>query len=130
MKVPVKKILLADANPDCRELLRCYLEMLGYPRPIEAGDGEEALNQALSERPDLVVTEIRLPKIDGFEIVTHLRNNPETRDTCILAATAMALPQDREKCLAKGFNGYLAKPFTLKELEKSLGDAFFNGAGA
>ena len=123
-----KKILLADADPDCRELFRYYLEILGYPRPIEVGDGRQALIQALIERPDLIVMEIRLPKMDGFQVLSDLRRNPATRDTWILAATAMTPPLDREKCLAKGFNGFLAKPFTLKELKESLGQAFSNGA--
>ena len=116
----LKKVLLADANPDCRELCRRYLEILGYPRPIEAEDGEQALHHALIERPGLIVMEIRLPKIDGFEIVARLRGNPATRDARILAATSMALERDREKCLAKGFHGYLAKPFTVQGLKESL----------
>jgi CheY-like chemotaxis protein len=115
-----KIILLADPDANCRELLRQYFEILGYPTPIEASDGEETLSQALTERPHLIVMEVRLPKIDGFQIVAQLKSNPLTRNTCILAATAMALPQDREKCLAKGFDAYLAKPFTLKELKGLL----------
>ena len=59
--------------------------------------------------------EVSLPKPDGFEIVAQLRSNPGTRHAWILAATAMALPGDREKCLRSGFNAYLAKPFTMKE---------------
>ncbi len=116
----LKKILLADADPDFRELLRHYLEALKYPAPIEADDGEETLIKALTENPDLIIMEVRLPKRDGFQIVTHLRANPLTRNTWILAATAMASPVDREKCLANGFNAYLAKPFTLSELKDLL----------
>ncbi|MBI4490706.1 MAG: response regulator [Deltaproteobacteria bacterium] len=119
-----EKILLADSSADCRELLRHYLEILRYPTPIEANDGEEALSKAFNERPDLIVMEIRLPKMDGFQIVARLRSNPLTRNTYILAATAMALPEDREKCLAKGFNGYLAKPYTLKDLSDLLQTIF------
>ncbi len=119
-----EKILLADSNADCRELLRHYLEILRYPTPIEANDGEEALSKAFNERPDLIVMEIRLPKMDGFQIVARLRSNPLTRNTYILAATAMALPEDREKCLANGFNGYLAKPYTLKDLSDLLQTIF------
>lgn len=115
-----KIILLADPNADSRELLRHYFEILGYAPPIEAKDGEETLRQALSERPHLIVMEVRLPKIDGFQIVAQLKSNPLTRNTCLLAATAMALPEDREKCLAKGFDAYLAKPFTLGELKGLL----------
>ncbi len=115
-----KRILLADANADCRELLCLYLELLNYPTPIQANNGEEVLSKALTERPDLIIMEVRLPRKDGFQVVTHLRANPLTRNTWILAATAMASPVDREKCLANGFNAYLAKPFTLSELKDLL----------
>jgi CheY-like chemotaxis protein len=119
-----EKILLADSNADCRELLRHYLEILRYPAPIQANDGEEALRKALTERPDLIIMEVLLPKKDGFQVVAYLRNNPLTRHAWIIAATAMALPEDREKCLAKGFNGYLAKPYTLKDLSDLLQTIF------
>lgn len=119
-----KKILLADANADCRELVCLYLERLNYPAPMQANDGEEALSKALTENPDLIIMEVSLPKKDGFQVVTHLRANPLTRNTVILAATAMALPDDRERCLAGGFDAYLAKPFTIRELQKLLQSIF------
>jgi CheY-like chemotaxis protein len=111
---------LADPDTDSTELLRYYLRSLRYPAPIEARDGDEALSKALSELPDLILTEVSLPKLDGFEIVAHLRSNPWTRNIVIAAATAMALPGDRERCLARGFDAYLAKPFTLLEFDDLL----------
>jgi len=119
-----KKILLADPDDNYRELVCLYLKFLNYPVPSVASDGEEALSKALTERPDLIVMEVRLPRKDGFGIVAQLRSNPLTRDTRILAATAMAGPQDREKCLDKGFNAYLAKPFTMVEFEGILESMF------
>ena len=119
-----KKILLDDANADYRELVCLYIERLNYPAPMQANDGEEALSKALTENPDLIIMEVSLPKKDGFQIVTHLRANPLTRNTLILAATARALPNDREKCLASGFDAYLAKPFTLRELKGLLQTIF------
>jgi len=115
-----RRILLADANADCRELLGLYLDFLRYPAPSVASDGQEALTKALTEEPDIIVMEVRLPKVDGFQVVAQLRNNPRTRDAWILATTAMALPGDREKCLARGFDAYLTKPFTMKELQRLL----------
>jgi len=115
-----RKILLADADPGSRELLRLYLERLGCPTPVQAKDGEEALDKALAEKPDLIVMEVRLPKLDGFEIVARLRRTPSTRNAQILAATASALPEDRKRCLANGFNGYLAKPFTYQQFGELL----------
>ncbi len=115
-----RNILLADANADCRDLLCLYLDFLKYPAPIQAKDGREALSVALSRGPDLIIMEVCLPEMDGFEIVARLRSDPRTRDAWILAATAMARPGDREKCLRSGFDAYLAKPFTMKELKQLL----------
>ena len=115
-----RKILLADPSADYRELVSLYLGILKFPAPTHAEDGEEALSKALSEQPDLIVMEVRLPKLNGFEIVARLRGDPRTRGARILAATAMAMPGDRDKCLAGGFDAYLAKPFTLKQLKQIL----------
>ena len=114
------KILLADPSADYRELVCLYLGILNYPAPTQAEDGEQALNKALSEAPDLIIMEVRLPRLNGFEIVARLRGDPRTRGARILAATAMAMPGDRDKCLAGGFDAYLAKPFTLKQLKQIL----------
>ena len=114
------KILLVDTSADYRDLVALYLAILGYPAPTHAEDGEEALSKALSEQPDLIIMEVRLPKLDGFEIVARMRGDPRTRNTWILAATGMAMPGDRDKCLAAGFDGYLAKPFTLKQMNRIL----------
>lgn len=97
-----------------------YLKLLNYPTPIEAVDGEDAVRKALTEKPDLIIMEIFLPKKDGFEVTARLRADPLTRDAQIVAVTAMALPDDRERCLASGFDGYLSKPFTMREFGKLL----------
>jgi CheY-like chemotaxis protein len=119
-----KNILVADANADYRSLLRCYLERLRYPAPGEARDGEEALYLASTQPFRLIIMEIALPKLDGFEVVRRLRENPRPRHAWTVAATAMALPGDREKCLAGGFDSYLAKPFTLEEFARMLHAVF------
>jgi CheY-like chemotaxis protein len=113
-------ILLADANADYRDLLCHYLERLKYPSPIQAKNGRDALSMALLQEPGLIIMEPCLPWLNGFEIVARLRSHPRMRHAWMAAATAMALPGDREKCLQKGFDAYLAKPFTLKEFEELL----------
>lgn len=123
-----QRILLADANADCRELLRLYLKLLDYPAPIEAVDGEDAVRKAFMEKPDLIILEIFLPKKNGLKVIADLRANPLTRDSRIVAATAMALPDDRERCLASGFDAYLSKPFTMRELGNLLQTIFSNDA--
>lgn len=122
--MPLTKILLADADSDFRRLLCHYLSFLNHPSPIQASDGEEALSKAMFERPDLIIMEILLPRKNGFEVVNHLRTNPLTRDISILAATALALPNDRERCLKNGFDAYLVKPFTIKEFNRLIQTLF------
>lgn len=124
------RILLADPNADCRELLCLYLKLLNYPAPTEAVDGDDLVLKALTEKPDLIILEIFLPKKNGLQVIAHLRANPVTRGARIVAATAMALPDDRERCLANGFDGYLAKPFTMRELEKLLQTIFSSSVRA
>ena len=115
-----RKILLADPSANYRDLVCLYLDILKYPAPTHAEDGEQAISKALSEQPYLIIMEVRLPKLNGFEIVARLRGDPRARNAWILAATAMAMPGDRDKCLAAGFDAYLAKPFTLKQLKEIL----------
>ncbi|HEY2991020.1 MAG TPA: response regulator [Candidatus Binatia bacterium] len=117
---PRPRILLADAHADYRDLVCHYLAHLKYPCPAQAKDGREAVSMALSQEPDLIIMEPCLPKLHGFEILAQLRRDQRTSRAWIVAATAMAMPGDREICLGKGFDAYLAKPFTLKEFEDLL----------
>lgn len=109
------KILLADADADFRKLLCLYLAFCESAVPIEARDGEELLEKAFIDRPDLIIMEIVLPKKNGFQVAQELRGDPLTRSITIFAATAMADPKDRERCLACGFDAYLAKPFSRRD---------------
>lgn len=75
---------------------------------------------AISQLPDLIVMDIRLPKMDGLQATTLIRDNPNTGNIPILAATVNALAGDREKCLEAGCNDYIAKPFTHRELGAAI----------
>lgn len=110
-----KHILLAEDNPPTIEVMETELELLGYQVTV-ARDGVEAVERAASDSPDLIIMDILLPKIDGLKAVAEIRANPNTRNIPILAATAKAMAQDREKCLAAGCDDYIAKPFTHIEL--------------
>lgn len=110
-----KKILLVEDNPVTIDVMREELEFLGY-EVIVAQNGLEAVHLASSEFPALIVMDIALPKMDGLQATSRIRSNPKTQHIPILAATAKALPGDREKCLASGCDDYLAKPFTHREL--------------
>ena len=110
-----KKILLVEDNPATVDVIQKELEFLGY-ESIVAWDGKEGVEKAVSHLPDLIIMDISLPKMDGLEASSLIRKNPKTQSIQILAATARALPGDREKCIEAGCNDYIAKPFTHREL--------------
>ncbi|MEE9186040.1 MAG: response regulator [Candidatus Binatia bacterium] len=109
------RILLVEDNPATMEVMQQELEILGYEVAV-ARDGAEAVEMANSELPDLIIMDILMPKMDGGEATKQIRKNPKTQAIPVLAATAKALPEDRERCLESGCDGYIAKPFSYKEL--------------
>ena len=76
--------------------------------------------RAVAELPDLIVMDVHMPLMDGLQAASQIRKEPKTQSIPILAATAKAMSGDREKCLASGCNGYLAKPFTHRELDAAI----------
>ena len=114
-----KKILIVDDNADSRELVVKVLRNRGY-RTIEAVDGEEALEKAVAERPDLILMDRSLPKIDGYEVTRRLKNQDEFKDIPIVALTAHAMRGDREKALEAGCEGYISKPINVRELPELI----------
>ena len=102
------KILIIEDHPDMRELLRLVLRSLDYVS-IEARDGKE-----------LVLMDIRMPVMDGWQAVKVLRAHPETHDIPILATTALIRPHDLKSCLDAGCNGYIVKPFGRLELQTKI----------
>ena len=118
-----KRILLVEDNESTIDVVEMELECLGYEVTV-AKDGLEALRMISELVPDLVIMDIQLPKLDGFEAVRQIRANPKIQNVPILAATAKALKGDREKCLAVGCDGYIAKPFTHRELDRAMNEVF------
>jgi CheY-like chemotaxis protein len=114
-----KKILLVEDNPATVDVIQKELELLGYDSVV-ARDGKEAVEMAGSQTPDIIVMDISLPKVDGIEATSMIRGNPKTHSIPILAATARALPGDREKCLQGGCDDYIAKPFTHRQLGAAI----------
>jgi len=110
-----KKILIVDDNQDGRELVVKVLKTRGY-QTIEAVDGEEALEKAVAERPDLILMDRSLPKIDGYEVTRRLKSRQDFKDIPIVALTAHAMRGDREKALEAGCEGYISKPINVHEL--------------
>ena len=114
-----RKILLVEDNPATVDVILKELEFLGY-ESIVAEDGKEGVDKASSQMPDLIIMDISLPKMDGLEATSMIRKNPKTQSIPILAATARALPGDKEKCLQAGCDDYIAKPFTHRELGAAI----------
>jgi CheY-like chemotaxis protein len=113
------RILLVEDDPGTVDVMKLELGFLGYEVTV-AGNGVEAVKMAISQLPDLIVMDIRLPKMDGLRAATLIRDNPKTGNIPILAATVNALAGDREKCLEAGCNDYIAKPFTHRELGAAI----------
>ena len=114
-----KKILLVEDNPATVDVIQKELEFLGYDSVV-AKDGVEAIEMALAQLPDLIIMDISLPKVDGLKATSMIRSNPKIQSIPILAATARALPGDREKCLQGGCDDYIAKPFTHRQLGAAI----------
>jgi two-component system cell cycle response regulator DivK len=114
-----RKILIVEDNHDNRELVVKVLKNKGYIT-AEAIDGEEALEKAVSEKPDLILLDISLPKLDGYEVVRRLKSIEEFRDTPVVAFTAHAMKGDREKVIVAGFEGYISKPVNIRELPDQI----------
>jgi CheY-like chemotaxis protein len=113
------KILIAEDNAVNRELLRELLEMRGYTVE-EACDGEEALRMIQQTQPDLLLLDIGMPLLDGFAVVSKIRENPHLATLPVVAVTAYAMQGDREKILNSKFDGYLSKPVNARALAEEL----------
>jgi two-component system cell cycle response regulator DivK len=110
-----KRILVVDDHEDNRQILRVLLASAGYVM-IEAQNGETALAAALSERPDLILMDIQLPDLDGYEVTRRIKSNPRSHDVPIIAVTSYALSDDEQKALAAGCIAYVAKPYSPMQL--------------
>jgi PAS domain S-box-containing protein len=109
------KILLVEDTDSVILFVGDYLQALGY-QVIVARDGIYGVAEAQKQHPDLILMDIQMPGMDGFEATQLIRNNPAIQDIPIIALTAMAMPGDRERCLKAGMQAYLSKPVSLKEL--------------
>ena len=106
-------ILIVEDNEKNRRLVRDVLQFKGY-QTIETETGEEGVELARSRRPALVLMDIQLPGIDGITALRQLRDDPTTRAIRVMAVTASAMTQDRQKILSAGFDGYQSKPINVK----------------
>lgn len=118
-KDPLRKILVVEDNQDNREMVVKVLKFHGY-QVVEAVDGEEAIEKAKSENPDLILLDIYLPKMDGYEATKILKRDGRLKDIPVIALTAHAMKGNREEALASGCDGYIPKPIDVRELPKQI----------
>src|SRR5262245_37298055 len=110
-----KCILVVEDQEDNRRILRDLLGNAGYEL-IEAESGEEALVAIDTQRPDLILMDIQLPVMDGYEAARRIKSNPEMKEVPIIAVTSYALAGDETKARAAGCNAYISKPFSPRAL--------------
>ena len=110
-----KRILLVEDQENNRQILRDLLGNAGYEL-IEAVDGEQALAAYAKQRPDLILMDIQLPVLDGYETTRRIRRDPESKAIPIIAVTSYALAGDEAKAMAAGCTAYITKPFSPRML--------------
>lgn len=108
-------ILIVEDNPRNLKLVRDVLGSAGF-RTLEAGTAEDGVVIARERRPDLVLMDVGLPGMDGVQALAHLRADAATAAIPVVALTAFAMKDDRERFLAAGFDGYLEKPISVRDL--------------
>jgi two-component system, cell cycle response regulator len=117
------RILIVEDNEINLSLMTYLLRAAGY-EALEACDGEEGLHLAASAAPDLILCDVQMPKLNGYELAARLKSTDELRRIPLVAVTALAMVGDREKTNAAGFDGYLSKPINpetfVREVEKLL----------
>lgn len=119
-----RRILVVEDNPLNLKLVRDVLQFAGYD-VIEAKSGEEGLRVAQRDPPDLVLMDLQLPGIDGTETLRRLREGSLGRDVPVVAVTAFAMAEDRERASLAGFDGFVEKPISVRELPGQV-EAFIN----
>jgi two-component system cell cycle response regulator DivK len=109
------RILVVEDNELNLKLIRDVLSHAGY-EVMAAATGEQGVELATERQPDLILMDLQLPGIDGTETLRRLRANPLTKEVPVVAVTAFAMRDDRERALQSGFDGYVVKPFSVREL--------------
>jgi CheY-like chemotaxis protein len=116
----VKKVLYIEDNDDNVYMLKMRLELLDEFEVLAAEDGEKGCEMAAAERPDLILMDLEMPVIDGWEATRRLKGNPDTRDIPIIALSAHALAGSREKALAAGCDEFDTKPIEFDRLVATM----------
>jgi two-component system, cell cycle response regulator DivK len=110
-----KRILVVEDQEDNRQILRDLLGNAGYEM-IEAENGQEALDEVAKQRPDLILMDIQLPIMDGYEATRRIKGDPSTKSIPIIVVTSYALSGDEGKARAAGCDAYVTKPYSPRQL--------------
>lgn len=110
-----KKILVVEDEPDIAEGIEARLELAGYA-VVRAGNGQEGVELARAKKPDLVILDLMIPRLDGFEVCHILKTEEKTKKIPILVLTALQMVSDVEKAFSQGADQYLTKPFSNDRL--------------
>ena len=114
-----RRILVVEDNPLNLKLVRDVLQFAGYD-VVEAQSGEDGLRAAQQDPPDLVLMDLQLPGIDGTETLRRLRESSLGRDVPVVAVTAFAMAEDRERACMAGFDGFIEKPISARDLPATI----------
>jgi two-component system, cell cycle response regulator DivK len=123
-----QRILVVEDNERNLKLIRDVLQFAGY-EIVEASSGEQGVALAQDCDPDLVLMDLQLPQMDGMEALRLLRESARTRDVPVVAVTAFAMKEDRERAFGAGFDGYLEKPISIRALPEQV-RGFLDGKGS
>jgi two-component system, cell cycle response regulator DivK len=116
----MKTILVVEDQEDNRQILRDLLGSAGF-RIIEAHDGAQALSVARTQRPDLILMDIQLPLVDGYEATRSIKREPELKHIPVIAVTSYALSGDEQRAREAGCDAYVAKPYSTRHLLAKIG---------
>ena len=115
------KILVVEDNDNNRYLASLLLRKAGH-EVIEASDGAAAIDLVAKERPDAVLMDIMMPKMDGYEAARRIRATPGLEEVVLIAVTSYAMPGDRQKALQAGFGGYIEKPIVTNTFASQIAE--------
>jgi len=118
-RVKMKKALVVEDHPDSLDILTHILKFLGFT-VIRAKHGAEGVEKAFKDKPQLILMDILMPKMDGREATRQIRSNPETKNIPILAITALCCESELMSCLEAGCSDYIVKPVAIRELQGKI----------
>jgi two-component system cell cycle response regulator DivK len=127
--VSSERILVIEDNPKNMKLVRDVLQFSGY-EVIEATSGEDGVRLARQHEPDLILMDLQLPGIDGMEALRQIRAGNGANPVPVLAVTASAMDEDRDRAYAAGFDGYVQKPISVRGLQQQVHDVLNNPGSA